>query len=87
MQTLYFRVMTPIYAAHPLLPAEQADLLSFLQQAESRTSFPENTPVVLLYAVVLGASFLGLTGLLWRDRVKSVRRALVRRAMREGVRF
>lgn len=87
MQTLYFRVMTPIYAAHPLLPAEQADLLTFLQQAESRPSFPETIPIVLLAAVILGAVFVALTGLLWRDRVKSVRRTLVRRATREEARL
>src|ERR1051325_2607148 len=28
MQTLYFKVMTPIYGTHPLFPDEQADLMA-----------------------------------------------------------
>jgi hypothetical protein len=36
VQTHYFQVMTPIYGVHPLVPEEQADLMAFLEQAESR---------------------------------------------------
>jgi len=86
MQTLYFNVMTPIYAAHSLTPDEQADLMAFLRQAESRQEPRWQTEIVLLIALLVGAGFILLTGFLWRDRVKSVRRALVERATGEGAR-
>ncbi|HYL38654.1 MAG TPA: hypothetical protein VEV17_22240 [Bryobacteraceae bacterium] len=84
MQTLYFKVMTPIYGAHPLLAGEQADLMAFIEQAESRPQSQWSTQIVLLAALLLGAGLVALTGLLWRDRVKSVRRALVQRATGQG---
>jgi ubiquinol-cytochrome c reductase cytochrome c subunit len=84
MQTLYFQVMTPIYGVHPLLPGEQADLMAFLEQAESQSESQWSTQIVLLAALLLGSAFVALTGVLWRDRVKSVRRALVQRATGQG---
>jgi mono/diheme cytochrome c family protein len=84
MQTLYFKVMTPIYGAHPLFPDEQADLMAYLEQAESRPQSQWNTQIVLLAAVVLGAAFVAITGFMWRDRVRSVRRAMVERAAGQG---
>lgn len=82
LQTLYFRVMTPIYTAHPLMPDEQIDLTAFLEQAGSRPASPGTTLTILLAAILLGAIFVGLTGLLWRGRVRSVRGTMVARAMR-----
>jgi mono/diheme cytochrome c family protein len=84
IQTLYFKVMTQIYSAHPLFPDEQADLMSYLQQAESRPQSGWDTQILLLAAVVLAVIFVGITGFLWRDRVRSVRRAMVERATRQG---
>lgn len=84
IETLYFHVMTPIYSAHPLTPEEQADLMAFLEQAESRPQPHSSAQLVLVAAVVLGGSFVALTGFLWRNRVKSVRRALVQRATGQG---
>jgi ubiquinol-cytochrome c reductase cytochrome c subunit len=86
MQTLYFNVMTPIYSAHSLAPDEQADLMAFLQQAESRQEPQWQTGIVLLIALLLGGGFVALTGFLWCDRVKSVRQALVERATGQGAR-
>jgi mono/diheme cytochrome c family protein len=83
LQTLYFRVMTPIYTAHPLMPDEQIDLTAFLEQAGSRPASQGTTVTILLAAIVLGAIFVGFTGLLWRNRVRSVRGAMVARAMRQ----
>jgi mono/diheme cytochrome c family protein len=82
LQTLYFRVMTPIYTAHPLMPGEQVDLTAYLEQAGSRPAPHGTTLTILLAAILLGAIFVGFTGLLWRDRVRSVRGAMVARAMR-----
>lgn len=84
MQTLYFKVMTPIYGAHPLFPDEQADLMAYLEQAESRPQSQWDTQIVLLAAVFLGAGFVVITGFVWRDRVRSVRRAMVERATGQG---
>jgi len=83
LQTLYFRVMTPIYTAHPLMPDEQVNLAAFLEQASSQPAPPGNTGTILIAALILGAIFVGFTGLLWRDRVRSVRGAMVARAMRQ----
>jgi mono/diheme cytochrome c family protein len=87
MQTLFFPVMTPIYRPHSLFPDEQADLLAYLEHAESRSQPEWATQIILLAAVLLAGSFIALTGFLYRDRVKSVRRALVERATSQGARF
>lgn len=87
MQTLFFRVMTPIYGPRPLVPQEQADLMAFLQQSESRAPSQGNTLLIVLIAVLGGALFVALTGFLWKDRVKSVRRTLVHKARGQGVRL
>lgn len=86
IQTLYFKVMSQIYGAHPLLPDEQADIMSYLEHAESAAQPEWNTQILLLAALALCAVFIALTGFLWRDRVRSVRRALVERATRQGAR-
>jgi hypothetical protein len=87
MQTLFFRVMTPIYNAHMLTAEEQADLMAFLQQAETKSSPQWNTQIILVAALMLGGVFVLLTAILWKDRVRSVRRALVYKATGQGARF
>lgn len=87
LQTLYFKVMTPIYSVHPLFPDEQIDLIAFLQQAESRSQLQWITQILLLSAVILGGAFVLITGLIWRDRTRSVRRTLVERATGKGARL
>jgi len=86
IQTLYFRVMTPIYRAHPLFPDEQADLLAFLVQAEAKPAPQWNTQIILLIALGTSVILVVLTGLVWRRRVRSVRQTLIRRATGQGVR-
>jgi hypothetical protein len=80
MQTLFFRVMTPIYMAHSLTPDEQADLMAFLALAETKPVPQWNTQLVLLIALAGGIILVALTGLLWRKRVTSVRGRLVDKA-------
>jgi ubiquinol-cytochrome c reductase cytochrome c subunit len=87
MQTLFFRVMTPIYSAHMLAPDEQADLMAFLKQAETESSPQWNTQIILLAALVLGGVFVVLTAIFWKDRVRSVRRALIYRATGHGAKL
>lgn len=86
METLFFSVMTPIYGPRPLAPEEQADLMAFLQQAESQPETLGGTQIILGGALLIGAVFTALTGFLWRDRVQSVRRALLAKAARQGAR-
>ena len=85
MQTLYFGVMTPIYSEHPVVPQEQADLIALLKQSEAKPQRKWSTQILILIALLLGGVLVALTGLLWRDRVRSVRRALVDKARRQGV--
>lgn len=87
MQTLYFGVMTPIYINHPVVPREQADLLAFLKQSETKPQTQWDTQILILIAFLWGGVFVGLTAFFWRNRVRSVRRALVDRATGRGVRI
>lgn len=85
MQTLFFPVMAPIYSAHPLVPKEQADLMAFLKQAQAKPQSQWTTQILILVAFLLGGVFVALTAFLWRTRVRSVRRALIDRATKQGV--
>jgi len=85
MQTLYFGVMTPIYSEHSVVPQEQADLIALFKQSETKSQTRWSTQILILIAFLLGGVFVALTGFLWRDRVRSVRRALVDRVRRQGV--
>ena len=84
MQTLFFRVMTPIYSAHMLAPEEQADLMAFLKQAETKPQSQWDTQIMILAALLLSGFFAVLTAFFWKDRVISVRRALIYRATGQG---
>jgi mono/diheme cytochrome c family protein len=86
LQTLYFGVMAPIYGEHSLVPEEQADLLAFLKQSETRPETRWSTQILIVLAFLLGGIFVALTGFFWKDRVRSVRRALVDRATGQGAR-
>ena len=87
MQTLFFPAMAPIYNAHPLVPKEQADLVAFLKQAQAKPQSHWTTQILILVAFLLGGVFVALTGFLWRNRVRSVRRALIDTATKQGVRL
>ncbi len=79
LETLYFPAMTALYATRPLTPGEQADLGAFLQSVRNRR--PESTTGVLgLLALVGFGLLLGSTWLKGRQRVRSVRGALLTRA-------
>ena len=86
MQTLFFPVMTPIYGAHALVPEEQADLIAFIEQAETKPQSQWDTQIIILAAFLLSGFFVALTGFLWKDRMRSVRRALIYKATGQGAR-
>lgn len=88
MQTLYFPTMTPIYREHPLVPEEQADLVAFFKHTatEARPQAQRTTLILILVAFLLTIIFVALTAFFWRNRVLSVRQALVARATGQGAR-
>ena len=71
------QTMSVIWGPNPLTPQEQADLVAFLDQA-SLTGRPGDAIVKLSALAVVGAFlFLGLTQLIWRKRLRGVRRPMV----------
>lgn len=85
MKTLYFHVMTPIYNPRPLTLAEQSDLIAFFKSAETAPPHSaENTGAVALIGFIGFLILLAVSGFLWRDRIKPVRRTLVERARRQA---
>lgn len=85
-QTLSFGVMAPIYIDRQLVPQEQADMMAFLKQRDTQPETKWNTQILILIALSLASLFVVITGFFWKDRVRSVRRALVARATGQGAR-
>lgn len=83
MQTLFFKVMTPIYDQRPLTSEEQSDLIAFFREAASGQAPRWNTQILAGAGIVGLVLLLVVTGLVWQDRLKSVRRTLVGRAARQ----
>ncbi|MGH9448362.1 MAG: c-type cytochrome, partial [Terriglobia bacterium] len=84
MKTLYFHVMTSIYDQRPLTLQERADLVAFFEEAASKPTPRLNTQLIALIAFIGFLILLSITRFVWRDRLKSVRRTMVERAMRQG---
>ncbi len=84
LQTLFFSAMTPIYDPHPLTPEERVNLRAFFREANSRGRSSVATPLILLIALGGFVVLIALTHFLWRNRLRSVRKRLVRRAMSSG---
>jgi mono/diheme cytochrome c family protein len=82
MGTVTSPVMQPIYVTDPLTAEEQADLLAFMKSSVGQ---PESDKELL----VLGISIIGtfgaaiVLGFVYRNRLRSVRRALVNKAQKE----
>jgi mono/diheme cytochrome c family protein len=73
-----FPTMVPVYAGHPLTPAERADLSAFLLQASGKPA--PGGGRVAAYAGILAAACLVLLGLGARRGKGSTRAALLARA-------
>ena len=75
-------VMQPIYVTDPLTAEEKADLLAFMKASAGE---PETDRELL----VLGISIIGtfgaviVLGFVYRNRLRSIRRALVNKAQKE----
>ncbi len=74
-----FPTMKPIYADHPLTPEEQADLRAYIQAAASQPQTNRELLVLALSLAGLIAAMIAI-GIIWRRRLRGVRRPLVDRA-------
>ena len=76
LASLPFPTMQPIFQTRPLTSAERGDLAALFQAATGRK--PEDNATRLNVSAVAGfVLLLLLTAVIWRKRLKSVRRALV----------
>lgn len=83
LQTLFFPAMTPLYEAHQLTPQERSDLKAFFQQEDRNQAQEERITVILIAIALCGmVIFLIIAGLIWRGRLKGVRKNLVESASR-----
>ena len=72
-------VMQPIYADTPLTAQEQADLLAFM---EASVGQPESDKELLVFGISLAGfvAALVLIGVVYRGRLRGVRKALIKKA-------
>jgi mono/diheme cytochrome c family protein len=75
-----FPTMKPIFDARPLTAEEQADLRTFLKMAAGRQPARQTTPQLGLLAGGGFVVLLLLAQVVWRRRLRGVRRPLVERA-------
>ncbi len=77
LNTVPLPTMNAVWTKQPLTPAEQANLVAFLKQAS--TAKQSTQPLVQLAGLALAGMvvLLILAQLYWRNRLTSVRRALV----------
>lgn len=84
LASLSFPTMSPIYAKRPLTPEEQSNLKAFLQSAAIAKQ-PTQTLAKLVILAVLGAALLlVIFQVLWRRRLKEVRRPFVSQGPESG---
>ncbi len=83
LASLPFPVMRPIYQDHPLTSEEQADLKSFFREMAKRRPV-DKTPEVAAITGVGFIVFLILIAVIWRNRLRAVREALVKKEGPEG---
>lgn len=76
------QTMSAVWTPHPLTPQERADVRAFLTQA-AVSGRPVNTVLQLAAFAVVGALLLlALAQVIWRRRLRDVRRPLVARSRR-----
>jgi mono/diheme cytochrome c family protein len=72
-------VMQPIYAEHPLTAEEQANLLAFMLSAAGQTETNKEWLVIGISLAGFAAAVM-LLGLLYRGRLRGVRKLLLKKA-------
>ena len=81
LANIQFPTMKPIFAGHPLTAQDQADLRAYIQSAAGQ---PQTNREWLVLALSL-AGWIGVMiviGIVWRRRLRAVRRPLVGRGQR-----
>ncbi len=75
-------VMKPIFTEDPLTESEQADLIAFMDASAGQ---PEVDREIWVFGISLTglAAAIAFFGFIYRDRLRSVRRALVNKAEKE----
>jgi len=75
-------VMKPIFTEHPLTESEQADLITFMQASVGQ---PESDREIVVFGLSLTglAAAIAFLGFVYRNRLRSIRRALVNKAQKE----
>jgi mono/diheme cytochrome c family protein len=71
-----FPTMNPVYYDHPISPQEQAHLVAFMKEAVDKQMSSSAGQLSMLVAGIFLA-ILALTWLLWRNRLREVRKTLV----------
>lgn len=77
LETLFFPAMTPIYDTHTLTKEERSDLGAFLENASANPPPRGITPITVLIPIGGSIVLLGISSLVWRDRLRGVRQRLV----------
>lgn len=75
-------VMQPIYTTHSLTAEEKADLLAFMKSSIGQ---PESDKELIVFGISIAGFFgaVGALGFIYRNRLRSIRRALVNKAQKE----
>jgi mono/diheme cytochrome c family protein len=79
LATIPWPTMQPIYSDHPLTAEEQADVRAFLEATSGQQPANRDVLVLALSLAGLGAALI-VIGIVWRGRLRAVRRPLVGRA-------
>lgn len=82
LRTLPFAAMAPLYEQRSLTEQEQSDLFSFFRQAPAGPRSSWNTQLIAGISIVGFLIFLAITGVVWKNRIKPVRKSLVKKALR-----
>ncbi|MGD0466900.1 MAG: c-type cytochrome [Terriglobales bacterium] len=80
LHTLFFPAMAPLYDPHLLTVSEQADLKAFFEEANSRPTTNDLTPVAAAITLIGFAVLIFITWAVGRKRLQGVRRTLVETA-------
>lgn len=75
-------VMEPIYDEHPLTNKEQKDLIAFMQASVGEPA-PDKELLVLGVSILATIGAAVVLGFIYRDRLRSVRAAMVKEAEKE----
>lgn len=83
LTSLPFPTMKAVWSDHPITPGEQADIVAFLQTSPAKRSPSAVGDLIAVVVQIVGLLFL-LMALIFIGRLTSVRRAMVKRAVKRA---